>query len=626
MATSGEPGLADREGRFLRLVLLLSLVVLIAPLVLGLVLANSGQTFLGFPYNTDDHMVYAAWMRQAMDGRFFFDNRFTTDPQAGLTINLYFFATGLLAKLLGIMFAAHLARVGFGLLFIVLLFRLVKWLGSDPYATKMAMILGLLGGGLGFLVWHDFGVDLVRPSTLWMSPLTGGKLPTDIWQPEGYAFSSLLTNGLFAVSLCLIVAIFSCVIAARNGSWKAVAIGAVCSLVLMNIHSYDMLLVALVLTGLLVASSARKQVTFSWLLKALLIGLGAAPAALWVWHTLQVDPVFRARAATLTYSANFRAVLVGYLPLIALGLVAIYRRDGVAAKRRKLGVLVIGLVLAALAAYSTVPYDGYFLSPVVWLAVLVGMLGAIYLLSDDSPTYNLLLSWALVGLIAIYFPGLFQRKLGMGLAIPWSILAGLGLADLLRLLPRSTRNYVTALSLVVLCATAVRWPFREWQLMRSDVSETTVQPVYLSRDLVRILGYLNDLPRGRVVVQAMPGIPSHKVGDDGADIPDQYDRPIIPDYNPIVSGLTGVYTVAGHWSETPDYAARRLESIERLFSSKADDATRLAYLSDTKTDYVLTPTPGSINGLTIPNLESLGSVVIAGDAFELIDVRRKPVP
>ena len=615
------------ERTFLRATALAIALVLLFAIFLGYLLAPAGTTYFGFPYNTDDHMVYAAWMRQAMAGHFFFDNRFTTDPQPGLTVHLYFFLLGQVARITGIAWATHLARIGLGVGFALLLFRLIKRLGLELYTNKLALILAMVGGGLGFLVWHDFGHDLVRDSSQWMAGITGGKLPTDVWLPEGYVFPSLLTNSLFALALCLIAAVFLCVLQAcdRSSGWGPVAVGVVAFGILMNVHSYDVLLVTLVLVGLLCTGVARGQVTVFWLTRAVIIGLGAIPAALWFRHVIAADAVFQARADTETFAPGFRAVVVGFLPLLFFGYAGILRNclaDGERRKRRLAGFALAILVLVGLIAASLRDTSGYMLSAPEWVVCFAATLGALLLMADENPTFNLFMSWALVGIVAIYFPGLFQRKLAMGLAVPWAVLSGSYLAAILKPMPRSTRNFATAVALLLFCASSLQWLLREERLLKANVAETTVQPVYLQNDIVRVLRFLNGLPDRRTVVVAIPGQPSPDVAEDGAAIKDSYSSPVIGDFNPILSGMAGVYTYAGHWSETPHYADRRKRSVRDLFSANATREQRDAFIRDVGADYVLAPIPGAIAGVTSADLASLGDVVVKGTVFELVAVKR----
>ncbi|MBI3721541.1 MAG: hypothetical protein HY248_03225, partial [Fimbriimonas ginsengisoli] len=412
----------------MRLFAALAALVSILPALYALIAAPPGARYLGIQTNLDDHMVYAAWMRQAMDGHILFDNRFTTDAQPGLTVNVFFFALGLFAKVLGIPLAMTLARAGFSALFVWLAYRLIRQVAPDVYATKLALTLTTVAGGLGFVVWHTFGQTIVRPEAKFLAGPLNGRLPTDVWQPEGFVFPSMLTSALFMASLCLILYVLLCVLAARAGA-KSVVPGALAMAALMNIHSYDVLLVGFIMLGLLMATAARGDVDWRWVGRSALILLGALPAALWFLYVLRHDPVFQVRAATPTFSPGFRQVVFGYLPALALGLLGLAMArfgDEVPAKQRRVGTGLLTVAIAVMFAVGASQGNGYWMEAAAWTAMAVLFLVLIGLLAEDSPAWNLIVSWAALGLIAPYFPALFQRKLAMGLAIPWAILAALG--------------------------------------------------------------------------------------------------------------------------------------------------------------------------------------------------------
>ncbi len=563
-------------------------------------------------------MVYAAWMRQAMDGRFFFDNRFATDPQPGLTVHLYFWVLGLIAKVTGIPVAANLGRLAFTGLFVPLLYRLVKRVSGSVFITRLAITLTVLGGGVGFLVWHNFGRDIVRPVPDAIASSMLGHLPIDVWQPEAFVFPSMLSNGLFMVSLCLILIIFQSFLDARQG-WRPVLWGALAIGVLMNIHSYDVLTIAFTMVGFLAMEIATKQLTGAWLVRGLAIASGALIPALWFVHVLQSDTVFQARAATPTYSANFRQVFFGYLLMFILALPGLFLRFK--EPRRRIGILLLTALLIGLFLSSSSAGGEYFLSPAAWAGTaFVGLISLVLLGVNDEPALNLILAWAVMGLVALYFPALFQRKLSMGLSVPWAVLATLGFAEIVKTRERSSRNLATVLAVLVLSATSVLWlARRDPYLIRRDVSNTTVHPVFLNRDEREIVKLLNDLSSGRTVVLAMPGVPSPDVDSTNQRLPDEYSTPSMPDLNPIVSGLAGVYTYAGHWSETPDYNARRLDA-SRVFMAQTPADERIAILSKINPDYIVAPSPETY-GNRIADLRGLGQVVFSGSQFKLIRMK-----
>jgi arabinosyltransferase C len=606
-------------GRRFTLILAIAVGLLsVLPFIYGTLITPPGTRYLGFQFGTDDQMVYAAWMRQVMNGHFLMDNRFAVDPQPGLTIHVYFWLLGLVAKVTGIGTAAALARAGFGFLFVMLLARLVRLVTNNSATFKLSMLLACFGAGIGFMAWQPLGVDFVQNSGSPLKDLLLGHLPNDVWQPEGFVFSSLLTNSLFSVSLCLIVGILYCVLRSRD-SWKPVLPGALCFLVLMNIHSYDVLLLALVLIGLLVASVVRKQITAVWLVRVVLIGLGAVPAALWFVYVLRHDPVFQARAATPTYTENFRSILAGYSLLMALGLVGaiawLKSHKGDSKTMVGLGLAAVTLLGMFIAAGSS--YSGYWMGVAAWALLFVVMLVALALLARENPGQNLILSWALVGIVAPYLPGLFERKLMMGLSIPWAVLAGLGLSYAIAGLKLNERKLVAGLGALLLSATSLQWLSREFMLINANESNTGQQRVFLSSDETKIIDYLNDhIDDHRTVVLAIP--PLFGAGD-------TLGTPPLPDDNPIISGLTGAYTYAGHWSETPQPEHRQGEQRNFFLTMPLDE--QKAFLKETGADYIVAPIPEKLDFIRkvkpsfhVNDMQALGTTVVSGDMFRLVKV------
>ena len=598
------------ERRFAVLLALACVFVAALPTLYAILATPSGMRYTGFQTNADDHMVYAAWTWQAAHGALLFDNRFAVDPQPKLTFHLYFLLVGQLARLTGIVAAMTLARLLFTGLFVLLLAKLVRRLRPGVYGTKLTLAAAIVAGGVGFLpgFWHRFGAE-------W---------PIDVWQPEGFVLPSMLTNGLFMVSLCLIVSVFLCVLRVRRNDLGGVVAGALAMATLMNVHSYDALLVGLVLLAFLGASIASRTMTTAWTIRATLIVLGAVVPALWFVHVLGEDPIFRLRAATPTYSPNFRLVLLGFLPPVVLAFLGLYRRACASPEkgRRLAGLGLAVLTLLGLLLLSQGHTGEYFLTPAGWGAAFLLMAAAAALLAERSPARNLLVAWALVGTVAIYFPALFQRKLAMGLAIPWGLLAALAVTDLIERKDRSTRNLVTLAALLTLGLTSFQWTFREIGYASTNVSSTTRHPVYLGPDVQRIVAYLDARSRRRVAI-AMPGVGQPIPDAQGHALPDQFATPSLPDVAPFLSGLAGVYTFDGHWSETPDYSARAGQSTRFFLSAPIgstmpmSDEERRALIRRWSLEYAVVPIRESF---VLP--ETLGEVVVPGTQFALVRLNR----
>ncbi len=576
--------------------------------------ARPGSIYLGSAHAFDDHMVYAAWMHQSMEGRFFFENLFAPgEGQPSLTVNLFFWLLGKVALFTGIIGAATLARVAFSALFVWLLSRLLVRSGLDPFQTKLTLAITVFGGGLGVLVWHNFGRLLVRPETKWASPLTQGWQSNDVWQPEMFVMPSVLTNGLFMMSLCLMLLVIDAVIRSKE-SWKPVMGGVLAFGVLMNVHSYDVLTLALAFFGLLVISMVRRSFSREWLGRVVVISLGVVPAAAWFIHVLRNDPVFQARAATPTPMSPVAPLLWALLPLLVLGWVEFAKP---VAGKFQIGRTLIGLVGfgAMLAAMQNVTIQG-------GIAIWVGAFGIAVALaawmSDDDLLTQFMTSWALTGLVAPYFPAEFQRKLAAGLVIPWAYLAALGLHRVLIRFERGQRNMVSVIALAAVCLTSVLWVRRELSFIRDDVSSTTTHAVFLSADTRSVLEFIRKerSEEPMQVVVAMPGVPAP-----GTE-PDTFTRPIITDLNPVITGLTGARTVAGHWSETPDYNQARSEALGVFLEQVATLGEVEATLEKHKVTLVVVPNLANAREQGLRDISLLGPVVYSGSEWLVVRVDR----
>jgi arabinosyltransferase C len=204
----------------------------------------------------------------------------------------------------------------------------------------------------------------------------------------------------------------------------------------------------------------------------------------------------------------------------------------------------------------------------------------------------------------------------MGMSIPWAIMAAGGVSLLLSRQERAARNLAMVLFIIVLAASPIRWLFREIDLARLNVSNTIRHPVYLSPDMKRIMDALNQEP-GRKVVLAAPGLPAQLTDEQGQPIPDTFVTPILPDLNPIASGLTGAYTYAGHWSETPNYN-RRVGELQRLFFRDEPRERKVEFLQKVGATHLIVPVPAAFSTVPVLDLAPLGNTVVDGNQFRLV--------
>lgn len=534
---------------------LLAVVLSCVPVLVGIASKPEGGLYFGVQTNLDDHAVYAAWMKQAQEGRLLFENRFTTDDQSGLTFHAYFWALGNLSRVTGIPVAMHVGRILFALLFCGLLWRTIGRYSADLRAKSVTYALCLFGAGVGWTVFRQYGVDS----------------PIDVWQPEAFTFPSILTNGLFCVSLWLMLVVWNAILDSRE-SWKPVLPGALAALFLTNVHTYDMLTVGLVSVGFVVSCISSRTAIGIWALRCVVIAVGALPSLAWHLYVLSVDPVFAERAATFTPSPKFLWVLLGYAPLLALSLLH-WGRERLACRSYNVvlasGIALLCVVLVALTSSpepSRLP-----LQLEAWAVLFLAMCASCWFCKTDSPARSLLYAWMALGLVVIYAPGLFQRKLAMGLQIPICISAGLALSEVTRRWASS--RFVPVGAVAILSLSSILWIRKELFEIRNNLSNTTRHVVYLAPDEEEVLRRIGEGAEPGMFALAFPGAAARVAEDEYALA--------INDLNPYLAGWGGMKVYAGHWSETPKYSEKYSRLVEEFYLQRsATTESRVRFLAE----------------------------------------------
>lgn len=416
-------GPADRKALWLILAVVLFTLL---PYLFGAWLAL-GRKYLWIHHNIDDHCVYLAWIRQAQEGHFFFENRFTTDPQPRLAVNLFFWAIGTIARWTGVpvLLLFHLVRMGLGVVWLWTLWLLYKRLLPEG-ARLPALWLACVSAGLGWLFWQDSGI----------------LAPIDVWQVEAFTFLSLYLNPLFVVGTLLMTAImYDLWRAVEDGAWRYALRAGVWALLLGNVHSYDVIQVAGAwLAFLIVHALWRRRVEQRWWQKALVAGGIGLPSVAYQYWLYRVDPIFRHRADVLTAAPALWQVLAGYAPLLLLAAVAV----AILARERRLR-------------------DEPFLFLLSWAAVGVGL--------QYLPRLLAVVGWDA--------PLRFERKMVMGAHLPLCALAAWGLWLLVRGLPARRALVIVTLVVALTTPSHIRWLIRDGQNLVRNVASTGMHRLYL---------------------------------------------------------------------------------------------------------------------------------------------------
>jgi len=352
---------------------LVIILIILAPYAFAYGALNGTDLhFMGHIYAVDEGEAYMTWARQAAEGHWAFENRYTTEPGKRLFVNLLMLAWGKSARLLHVAPVAMLqaTRLVSGWACLVAIYLLAALLFEQPLARWAALLTAAFSSGLGWLfflinpylhpVCVDFGLGLI--------------------QPEAVSFLALSVNALFSTSMALMTLVFFFFLwGLTTDNLRLTLWAGLGGLLLGNIHTYDVLIFGGTI-GLYVAwTAAHKDMPLARLVRhAAVVWVAALPGPLWAAYTIHADPLYAAKA---------NIVLSPYPPLTY--------------------VMSYGLVL------------------------LLALIGAVCVLWSYWPGRPLLFAWLIVGILLPYFPAPWppwKRKLFEGFHICLALLAAAAVA------------------------------------------------------------------------------------------------------------------------------------------------------------------------------------------------------
>lgn len=494
-------------------VILIVLFLTSLPYAVGLLLTPPGMKFLGLLRLKDDLAVYLSWIEQVRQGDLLFENLFTNQPQKHPFFNIFVLIVGGLCRILNVsplkmLFALRLLFGGC-LLWVLYKFSGLFLLRNDQRRT--ALLLLAFSSGLGWLVGG-------------YSPEKGIENSVDLWQPESTIFFTIYTNPLFSLALILLVGVFY--FYQKEESWKRGVLSGLCLLILANIHTYDILIVAVVWLIYIIFSflSLRDKASLKSDIVACLIAfLIASPAIVHQLYLLKAEPLFAKRASVPTSSPTIIWYFSGMGLLLPLAFVG-----GIKAMKQK--------------RYS----------PFVYRRWTKGVPDQ----REDAFFIRLLflIAWAVGGFLLPYLPVSFQRKLFMGTQIPLCFLSAKGLGE--RFYRNSIYMFLLLLFLFPSNAFIIGNDIRS--LITGNLSY--LQPNYITEDEAQAMKWLRKNVGREEPILSLPEI--------GCYIP----------------ALAGRRVYVGHWGETPDFAKKY--NLARRFYALGPDEWREEFLKENGIRYV----------------------------------------
>ena len=339
------------------------------PYLVGWLNTTSEVEFGGLIYDTPDAHSYLAKMLQGAEGSWLFRLPYTSEAHDGGPFFLFYLILGKLCAATGLSMVGgyHLARLSCGMLLLLSAYRLMACLIPWRAVRRIAYLMTCLGSGFGWLA-----MALGVPQEL-------GHMPFDLWSPDGFAFVAIYGFPHMCFSQAMILqSLLWGYRGVHSLRWRDWTQASMTALLASLVHPYSVVMVCGIL-GAYVALRGVREHRVPWQagLRVGFVALPSVPYIGWVVQAFSSNPAFVAwRVQSPNPSPSPLWLVTGYglaMPLALLGAKRAWRTTG----------------------------------------------GRFALL------------WGVLNVLAIYVPFSFQRRLISGFQVPLTVLAAVGLVQVL---------------------------------------------------------------------------------------------------------------------------------------------------------------------------------------------------
>jgi hypothetical protein len=421
---------------------LFALLLASLPFILGYLLTPPGGQFMGLAFNALDSNSYLAKMEQGARGDWRFSLVYTSEEHSGEYVYLFYILLGKVQGLIGLpnIVVYHLARVGFGLLLLLVSYRFICRYFSEKAQRHTAFLLICFSAGIG-----------------WLVILFGGLDSTDLWVAESLTFFTLLANPHYpaATALLLLTIIWT------QDGWegqgrKAYAKAAGSAFLLGFVHPFMIVPLSGILGGFVLRRAVQeRRINWSIWLGTLLVGVFAASGPIYTYIVMNANPFMRAwLGQNQTLSPLFIFYITGY-----------------------------GLLLVAAL-------------PGLWW---VERRGKEFLSEKQLLRWQLVTSWLVINAVLLYLPVGLQRRFVEGLHIPVVCLATAGLYFVWKLKQRWLNRFVLATTLSTLLLLVI-----QISNLTARPEPDSIHPLYLYNEEVEGMNWLHNNTNWRDTVIASP--------------------------------------------------------------------------------------------------------------------------
>lgn len=473
--------ISTEEWKKVALITIIILLISQLPLILGYTTESENEVFMGIPIHVTDANNHLNWVLQAKEGNVAFANQFTQEDIPALIINPFHLTIGLTAKIL----SAPTTQIYnlFGIISIILfsfiLYFFISYFIKDKNQRLLAFILTLTASGFG--MWWKISKAIFGK---WV-------VSADLWVTEMNTFQSFgHPHFIFSTLMILMVFYFS-VRALKENSTKQSIYAGLTLFLLTLIHIFDTITITFVLVGwFLYNQYINKKWSWKEFSKLTIIGAITLPAIGYYFWVFFMNSAYKEwNSLNLTITPNLIEVISGF------GLIFFFAAIYIWNKRKEL--------------------------------------------FKKSDPKQFLIIWIVLNFILIYLPINVQRRFIMGLHIPLSILAAIGIYKYI--VPYLQKNLkikkiILYVLIILICSTTTIYlTVSQIEKLHTNGSSDYSNTKYLTNDEYKALTWLEENTNNNDVIVA----PYY-----------------LSNYIPAVSG-NKVY--CGHWAQTINFEERCAE-------------------------------------------------------------------
>ena len=312
------------------------------PYLAGYAAQTADRVFDGAVFGQADYYSHLAKMQQGLRGEWTYRLLHTSENHDGALLQTFYVALGHIARLTGwsVPWVYHLARIVFGAMFFVAVYRFIAAFGPSTSARRLAFALVAFSSGLGWLM------QMIAPAG------PNGISPIDFWLVDANSFFGLLMFPHFSAVTALLLVLFTRFV--EDVQRISLVSTALLALLLTLIHPYSIVILVAPVAALGAWRALRRNpLPPSWwhLLGAAL--LGAAPMFAYSAIVFVTNPAFKKWGEQLYMpSPPPLYYVLGFGLVLALAAIGARRFVREAGERAQLTLIWIGA--AAIMAYAPV--------------------------------------------------------------------------------------------------------------------------------------------------------------------------------------------------------------------------------------------------------------------------------